>query len=140
MAEKPTPKDDGSNAAGQDPAGQKMARANVAEVESVENTKPAEVTQDGAILVQIADAGALDTVIESAGADEFVTLTADVVEQYRYPNTQRPAHRLAYTKGQVVRRSEIEARRADLTPVEGIAGYLDSSTLASGSYKDPAAS
>jgi hypothetical protein len=73
--------------------------------------------------------------------DELVTLAKDVVEEFYYPGTKRASYRLLYTKGQVVRRSDVERTnaRADGSVVseENPAG-IDSTTLVSHGANSPA--
>jgi hypothetical protein len=43
------------------------------------------------------------------GGEELVEVTQDVMETFYFPDTKRPAQRLRFTKGQIVRKSEIDA-------------------------------
>lgn len=76
---------------------------------------------------------------DDADVDAMVTLKQDVIEEFRYPGTTRPAYRVLYTKGQVVQKKAIdaynaatEARKVELTGDAAVAAYVDSTTLASG--------
>ncbi len=119
------------------PAGGKMARANAAEVAAVIATEPAETRGDnGAALVRVDDAEGLEDLLEDAGGEAYVTLTKDVVEEFFYPDTKRPSHRVLFHKGQVVARSVIEQRAQTIRAAQAKGGgpetFLDASTLASG--------
>lgn len=77
---------------------------------------------------------------ETTSGDELVTLSKDVVEEFYYPNTKRPAYRILFTKGQTVKKSVIDQANADAATLrkrlEGaepkLEDVVDSTTLASG--------
>lgn len=78
-----------------------------------------------------ADGTVEDSAFDATDSEEFVTLNKDIVEEFFYPNTKRPAYRILHTKGQTVRKSIVdqynEAAKADRAAFQ-----IDSSTLASG--------
>jgi hypothetical protein len=45
-------------------------------------------------------------------SDELVVVTKDIVEEFYFPDTKRPSSRLLFTKGQVVRKADIDAHNA----------------------------
>lgn len=77
---------------------------------------------------------------EDASSEQYVTLTKDVVEEFFYPNTKRPAYRTLYAAGQTVQLRALEDHNARVAaakagPLEGdalAADLIDNSTLASG--------
>lgn len=74
--------------------------------------------------------------------DELVTLAKDVVEEFYYPGTKRPSYRLLFTKGQVVRRGDVErvnARNDGSLVSESNPAGIDSTTLVSHGANAPAA-
>lgn len=81
-----------------------------------------------------------DSLYDDAETEAFVTLKQDVIEEFHYPNTTRPAYRVLYTKGQRVQKSAIDAYNAATEarkkgPLEGdaaVVAQIDSTTLASG--------
>lgn len=68
--------------------------------------------------------GAGDTLKDSLfdGSGDFVTLTKDVVEEFYFPDTNRPSYKLLFAKGQVVRRADIEALNTRLEATRAVAG------------------
>lgn len=67
--------------------------------------------------------------------EEYVTLAKDVVEEFYFPDTKRPSYRLLFTKGQVVRRSEIDALNSRVAARRAATEgefLIDSTTVASG--------
>lgn len=52
--------------------------------------------------------------------DSFVTINKDVVEQFYYPGTKRPAERILFTRGQVVKKSYIDALNARVDAGRGV--------------------
>ncbi len=86
-----------------------------------------------------------DELISASGGEQFVTLEKDIVEEFIYPGTKRPAHRLLFTRGQVVRRATIDALNANVQAARAAAerggdvdpanpAGVDETTLASGTY------
>lgn len=137
-----------------DTGGAKSATNQLAEVEGVMQTDPTEAGRNNdlagagvgpdAVLLR-ADEEIGDDLIEDASSAQFVTLSKDVVEEFVYPGTKRPAHRLLFTKGQVVPRDRIDALNAgvqaraaeaerDGDPDPKNPAGIDSTTLASGTY------
>lgn len=56
---------------------------------------------------------ALSSVTTDAGdGDALVEVTEDVFEEFYYPDTKRPSYRLLLHKGQIVKKSELEALTA----------------------------
>lgn len=131
----------------------KIAEAQRAEVEGVINTDPTDTqlgttagTGDRAVLIG-ADDDVAEALYEDADSDTYVTLQKDVVGEFYFPDTRRPSHRVLYTRGQVVRKAELEAHndavraakvareraaRGEVDP-QNPAG-IDAVTLASGTY------
>lgn len=100
---------------------------------------PAAPADDEAVLVKRGEGSVNDGLFEKTEAgEELVTLGRDVVEEFYYPGTKRPAYRVLFTKGQVVRRSAIEQYNSALEgPDESNPLGIDSSTLASGTRVEP---
>ena len=122
-------------------AGAKLERANAAERQAVITTDPTEGTD--AELISIDDADSLERLLAEAEAEQFVELSSDVVEQFFYPDTKRPSYRVLFHKGQVVPRSVISQRAADIRlaeraraedPKVRLTATVDATTLASGTY------
>lgn len=135
----------------QSTAGAEQAQNQAAETQASIDTDPTEaganedlattgVGEDAVLLKS--DETVDESAFESAGeSDELITLSKDVVQEFFYPNTKRPAYRILYTKGQTIRRSVIDAhnagvedrkrREAGEPDPENMAG-IDSTTLASG--------
>lgn len=98
----------------------------------------------GDAIVVTAEAAAASSLYKKVtDADQLVELNSDVVEEFYFPGTKRPSYRVAFTRGQIVRKSDIDALNArvkaarelaDPRPSEapGLEDYVDSTTLASG--------
>lgn len=129
-------KDDEKAGKGATPAGQSVARANAAEVASVITTDPAETTVGESELVDITDPDAVDRLISDAGGEQFVTLDKEVVERFYFPDTKRPSHRVLFHKGQVVPKSLIAERAAEIRAALSKDGAvtIDTTTIASGTF------
>lgn len=128
-------KDDVRAGAGAKPAGEGVAQANAAEVAAVIKTQPAEVEFGEAELVDISDPDAVDRLLSDAGGEQFVTLDAEVVERFYFPDTKRPSHRVLFHKGQVVPKSLIEERAAEIRAAQSKTGVtIDTTTIASGTF------
>lgn len=101
----------------------------------IDNT-PAAVRDGEAALLKADDADGIEQYLEPAGQDELVVLKQDVLEEFVYPGTRRPSFRVAFHKGQVVARSVIAARAAEIRAASAdrtkLENYIDSTTLASG--------
>lgn len=59
------------------------------------------------------DAKAASIGTGDADNDPLVTVQDDVYEEFYFENTQRPAYRLLFTKGQVVKQSQIDAVKSE---------------------------
>lgn len=93
-----------------------------------------------AALVGVDDTVA-DALYDDADSEAYVLLKQDVIEEFYYPDTTRPAYRVLYTKGQRVQKSAIDAYNAatearkkagDLEGDDLVVATIDSTTLASG--------
>ena len=126
-------------------AAEKSAQNQADEVNAVVDTDPTEGGRtadaglatagvgDDAVLVRRGDT--MDKSVYEAGTDDdpFVTVQKDVVEEFFFPGTKRPAYRVAFVKGQTVRKWAIDALSAKVPEGEPeLRDYIDSSTFASG--------
>ena len=104
--------------------------------DKVVDTTPQEVRDGSAVLISAADPDALDGLYDAADTDEMLVLKQDVLEEFVYPGTRRPSYRIAYHKGQVVARSTLLARAAELRLATAdrsdLRNYIDPTTFASG--------
>lgn len=126
---------DSKSAPSTPPAGKEMAEANKASEVAVANDNPVEGTPlEGAVLLGANDEVDLKALTEVSGGQEFVTLQKDVIEEFFYPNTTTPAHRVAFTAGQVVAKSVLDERnRLARLAAKGIGlPIIDASTAAAG--------
>lgn len=57
--------------------------------------------------------GATIAADDSPDNDPLVVVKDDVYEEFYYENTQRPAYRLLFTKGQVVKQSQLDAVKSE---------------------------
>lgn len=133
-------------------ASAKSAQDTAATTEAVINTDPTDVPAPEGDGIQTAGVGenavvigrddiVSDDVFGEAQGDALVELKKDIVEEFYYPGTKRPAYRILFTAGQVVRRSQVEAyntsteqakdARDGKVDEDNVAG-IDSTTLASG--------
>lgn len=129
-------------ASGVDPVNKDHAAQNAATVQSVIDTDPGEATGMSVVRVDgTVDKGLYD---ESDG-ETYVTLKEPVLEEFFFPDTKRPSYRVLYHKGQVVKKSVVDAYNADtelqnklrenpgaLNPANP--ADIDSSTLHAGTY------
>lgn len=91
--------------------------------------------------VVIKASGELDSgLFSDAGqVDKLVTVDKDVYEEFYFPGTKRPSHRLLYTAGQVVKQSDLDrinASRKAAAEASGAEFPIDPTTLASGTKAD----
>lgn len=92
-------------AADEEKAAKDQAAAAAAAAEIVEGDEKDPVSVgEGDKIAASAYAGGKDS--------EFVTIKQDVVEDFVYPGSKRVAQRVLFARGQVVRRSQIEAYNA----------------------------
>ncbi len=137
-----------------DTGGAKGAGTQLAEVEGVMQTDPTNAGRNpavptagvgpNAVLLHAGDEVG-DELIAASTGQQFVTLDKDIVEEFIYPGTKRPAHRLLFTKGQVVSRATIDTLNANVRATRVAAerggdadpanpAGVDETTLASGTY------
>lgn len=128
------------------PAGAGLAQAQAAEVAAVIATDPTAGTD--AEQVAVDDAEGIERLVSRADVGEFVRLDVDVVEKFYYPLTKRPSYRVLFHKNQVVARSVLTARAADIRLAADaqsddvatrIGATVDATTLAAGTYPGVAA-
>lgn len=129
----------------------KLAEAQRAEVEAVKATDPTDtnlgVGAGSGDAVVVGPDDEVGSYYSAAEGDVFVTLDRDVIEEFYYPNTTRPSHRVLYSKNQVVSKAVIDQYNADTAAAKAAreraaSGELDpqnpagidSTTLASGTY------
>ena len=129
---------------------EKAAQDNKAEVDNVVASDPTAVnprleaagintagTGEGAVLVK-ADGTIEGSLYDESAGPASVTLKKDVVEEFYFPGTARPAHRIKFTAGQTVPKSvidELNARSAAAkasSDKPSLVDYVDSSTLQAG--------
>lgn len=147
----PTTKTGTPTADGKPTGAEKQAQAQVAEQEAVVQTDPTEGganaeaglttagVGDDAVVLRVGEALPASAYASTDETDPFVTLQKDVMEEFFFPGTKRPSYRLAFTKGQTVRQSAIDAvtgrlaaKPGDKRPEPTLESHIDSSTLASG--------
>ena len=96
---------------------------------------------DDAVLVK--DGETPSGFYEDSGQETYVTVTKDVVEEFYYPGTKRPAYRVRFTKGQIVPKAVIDQLEADAKAREAdpnaLENYIDSTTYAAGTGATPSA-
>lgn len=109
----------------QEQAKSKTAEVQRAVVESVKTTDPMQSpaviptagTGPDAQLLRVDDE-LPEALYSDAAGEAYVTIQADVVEEFFFPLTVRPSHKTKWTKGTVVRRSEVEQYNADVRRVK----------------------
>lgn len=69
---------------------------------------PAPVATAGSDALVVKPSDKIEGVFADAEQAPYVTLTRDVVEEFYFPGTIRPAHRILFTKGQTVARAVID--------------------------------
>ena len=131
--------------------GQKLAEDQAQEIQNVKDSdvtgggEASAVVDDdrGEAAVLGVDSGVEEGLYSTSEGEQYVTLNKDVLEEFFYPDTKRPAYRVLYTKGQVVPKSQIDAynaqveaakNRENLEGDEAVRATIDSTTLASGTY------
>lgn len=127
-----------SNTAADKAAAKKAAESNQSEAPA-EAAAPVETAGSGSDTVTVKDTERIEGVYDETGGEAYVTLTKDVVEEFFYPGTKRPATRILFTKGQVVQKSlidslnsRVEAAKKAADGETALEDYVDSTTLASG--------
>lgn len=114
------------------------------QAQEIEDVKQSDVTAGGeaAEVIGVED-GVTEGLYSTTEGEQYVTLNKDVLEEFYYPDTKRPAYRVLFTKGQVVPKSQIDAYNAqveaakaaaDLEGDDKVRATIDSTTLASGTY------
>lgn len=76
---------------------------------------------------------------DAGKTDKLVVVDKDVYEEFYFPGTKRPSHRLLYVAGQVVKQSDLDrinASRKAAAEATGAEFPLDSTTVASGTKVD----
>lgn len=76
---------------------------------------------------------------DAGETDKLVTVDKDVYEEFYFPGTTRPSHRLLYVAGQVVKQSDLDRinrSRAAAEKADGSEFPLDPTTIASGTKVD----
>jgi len=71
--------------------------------------------------------------------DKLVVVDKDVYEEFYFPGTKRPSHRLLYTAGQVVKQSDLDrinASRKAAAEADPAEFPIDPTTIASGTKVD----
>lgn len=124
----------------------KSAAAKAAEEQSqeIKDVKDSDPTGGGeAAAVLGVESGVDEGLYSTSEGEQYVTLNKDVLEEFYYPDTKRPAYRVLYTKGQVVPKSQIDAynaqveaakARQNLEGDDAVRATIDSTTLAAGTY------
>lgn len=123
------------------PGGQIMTSSN--QTSNDDEARRVRTAGSGDEAVTVTDTDKIEGVYEDTDNDALVTITKDVVEEFYYPGTKRPAHRILFVKGQVVRKAEIdrlnsnvEARKAaasrDADEPVPLEEHIDPTTIASG--------
>lgn len=104
-------------------------------------------TGDDSVVVKNTDKIDSSVYGDSETAETYVTITKDVIEEFQYPGTKRPAQRVLFAKGQVVAKSTIDALNANVEAAKAadpdnpkLEEYVDSTTLASGTGANAAKS
>lgn len=90
---------------------------------------------NGAVVIKAADQIDSGLFTDAGKTDKLVVVDKDVYEEFYFPNTKRPSHRLLYTAGQVVKQSDLDrinASRKAAAEDDGTAFPIDPTTLASG--------
>lgn len=139
---------DAGTADGKPTGAEKQAQAQKAETDAVIKSDPTEGgttaeaglatagVGDDAVVIRKGEEVDSSLYATSDVKDPYVVLQKDVVEEFYFPNTKRPSHRLLFRKGDTVRQSQLDALKAPEAPGDDVAAQLraqvDSTTLASG--------
>jgi hypothetical protein len=90
---------------------------------------------NGAIVISATDQIDTGLFTDAGEVDKLVTVDKDVYEEFYFPGTKRPSHRLLYTAGQTVKQSDLDrinASRKAAAEADPAAFPVDPTTLASG--------